>query len=53
MIANTCIEVTGRFSPDGDQPPIDPKSDEPGNQTDAVARFKKRPRKSSWRIPSS
>lgn len=27
-------------SPKGGQPPIDPKSDEPGNQTDAMARFK-------------
>ena len=30
-------------SPKGGQPPIDPKSDEPGNQTDAMARFKKDP----------
>src|ERR1700749_2174742 len=28
-------------SPKGGQPPGDPKSDEPGNQTDAMARFKK------------
>jgi len=28
-------------SPKGGQPPIDPKSDEPGNQTPAMARFKK------------
>jgi len=28
-------------SPKGGQPPIDPKSDEPGNQTDAMERFKK------------
>jgi putative intracellular protease/amidase len=28
-------------SPKGGQPPIDPKSDEPSNQTDAMARFKK------------
>jgi putative intracellular protease/amidase len=28
-------------SPKGGQPPLDPKSDEPGNQTDAMARFKK------------
>ena len=28
-------------SPKGGQPPVDPKSDEPGNQTDAMARFKK------------
>ena len=28
-------------SPKGGQPPIDPKSDEPGNQTDAMTRFKK------------
>jgi putative intracellular protease/amidase len=27
-------------SPKGGQPPIDPKSDEPGNQTEAMARFK-------------
>ncbi len=27
-------------SPKGGQPPIDPKSDEPGNQTPAMARFK-------------
>lgn len=30
-------------SPKGGQPPIDPKSDEPGNQTDAMARFKDDP----------
>jgi putative intracellular protease/amidase len=30
-------------SPKGGQPPVDPKSDEPGNQTDAMARFKKDP----------
>ena len=30
-------------SPKGGQPPIDPKSDEPGNQTEAMARFKKDP----------
>jgi putative intracellular protease/amidase len=28
-------------SPKGGQPPVDPKSDEPANQTDAMARFKK------------
>jgi putative intracellular protease/amidase len=28
-------------SPNGGQPPVDPKSDEPGNQTAAMARFKK------------
>src|SRR6202050_3335469 len=28
-------------SPNGGQPPVDPKSDEPGNQTPAMARFKK------------
>src|ERR1700749_14155 len=28
-------------SPKGGQPPVDPKSEEPGNQTDAMARFKK------------
>jgi putative intracellular protease/amidase len=27
-------------SPNGGQPPVDPKSDEPGNQTPAMARFK-------------
>jgi putative intracellular protease/amidase len=27
-------------SPKGGQPPVDPKSDEPGKQTDAMARFK-------------
>ena len=27
-------------SPKGGQPPIDPKSDEPGNQTEAMERFK-------------
>src|SRR6202142_94506 len=27
--------------PKGVQPPVDPKSDEPGNQTEAMARFKK------------
>ena len=30
-------------SPKGGQPPIDPKSDEPENQTDAMTRFKKDP----------
>lgn len=30
-------------SPKGGQPPIDPKSDEPGNQTEAMERFKKDP----------
>jgi putative intracellular protease/amidase len=30
-------------SPKGGQPPIDPKSDEPGNQTDAMERFKTDP----------
>jgi putative intracellular protease/amidase len=30
-------------SPKGGQPPIDPKSDEPGNQTDAMTRFKTDP----------
>ena len=28
-------------SPKGGQPPLDPKSDEPGSQTEATARFKK------------
>ena len=30
-------------SPKGGQPPIDPKSDEPGNQTEAMERFKSDP----------
>src|SRR3954471_13284963 len=30
-------------SPKGGQPPIDPKSDLPANQTDAMARFKQDP----------
>jgi len=30
-------------SPKGGQPPIDPKSDEPGNQTEAMERFKNDP----------
>jgi putative intracellular protease/amidase len=30
-------------SPKGGQPPIDPKSDEPGNQTETMERFKKDP----------
>src|SRR3954451_6206799 len=30
-------------SPKGGQPPIDPKSDEPGSQTPAMARFKADP----------
>jgi putative intracellular protease/amidase len=30
-------------SPKGGQPPIDPKSNEPGNQTEAMERFKKDP----------
>ncbi|MGA8034331.1 MAG: type 1 glutamine amidotransferase domain-containing protein [Candidatus Acidiferrales bacterium] len=34
------VELT-LASPNGGQPPVDPKSDEPGNQTDAMARFKK------------
>jgi putative intracellular protease/amidase len=34
------IELT-LASPKGGQPPIDPKSDEPENQTDAMTRFKK------------
>ncbi|HXM17056.1 MAG TPA: type 1 glutamine amidotransferase domain-containing protein [Candidatus Eremiobacteraceae bacterium] len=34
------VELT-LASPKGGQPPIDPKSDEPGNQTPAMARFKK------------
>ena len=41
-------------SPKGGQPPIDPKSDEPGNQTEAMERFKKdqRPRR-PWQAPLS
>src|ERR1700749_1187983 len=34
------VELT-LASPKGGQPPMDPKSDEPGNQTPAMARFKK------------
>ena len=34
------VELT-LASPKGGQPPVDPKSDEPANQTDAMARFKK------------
>jgi putative intracellular protease/amidase len=34
------VELT-LASPKGGQPPIDPKSDEPENQTDAMTRFKK------------
>lgn len=34
------VELT-LASPNGGQPPVDPKSDEPANQTDAMARFKK------------
>src|SRR5580658_8904366 len=30
-------------SPTGGQPPIDPKSDDPANQTEAMTRFKKDP----------
>lgn len=33
------VEIT-LASPKGGQPPIDPKSDDPGNQTEAMARFK-------------
>src|SRR5689334_18631988 len=33
------VELT-LASPKGGQPPIDPKSDEPENQTDAMTRFK-------------
>jgi len=33
------VELT-LASPKGGQPPVDPKSDEPANQTDAMARFK-------------
>jgi putative intracellular protease/amidase len=36
------VEITVA-SPKGGQPPIDPKSDEPGSQTEAMARFKKDP----------
>src|SRR5271156_2423867 len=34
------VELT-LASPNGSQPPLDPKSDEPGNQTPAMTRFKK------------
>ena len=34
------VELT-LASPKGGQPPVDPKSDEPANQTDAMTRFKK------------
>jgi putative intracellular protease/amidase len=34
------VELT-LASPKGGQPPLDPKSDEPANQTDAMTRFKK------------
>jgi putative intracellular protease/amidase len=37
---DTGVEVTVA-SVKGGQPPIDPKSDEPGNQTDSMERFKK------------
>lgn len=36
------IELT-LASPKGGQPPVDPKSDEPGNQTPAMTRFKQDP----------
>src|SRR3954469_12808079 len=36
------VELT-RASPNGGQPPIDPKSDLPENQTDAMTRFKQDP----------
>ncbi|QWW70492.1 type 1 glutamine amidotransferase domain-containing protein [Rhizobium sp. WYJ-E13] len=36
------IDIT-LASPKGGQPPVDPKSDLPGNQTPAMARFKKNP----------
>ncbi|OCO98241.1 MULTISPECIES: type 1 glutamine amidotransferase domain-containing protein [unclassified Ensifer] len=36
------VEIT-LASPKGGQPPIDPKSDDPGNQTEAMARFKEDP----------
>src|SRR5271155_5737690 len=36
------VELT-LASPKGGQPPIDPKSDEPGNQTPAMTRFKADP----------
>lgn len=39
VFADAGAEITVA-SPKGGQPPIDPKSDEPGNQTDAMARFK-------------
>lgn len=40
MFRDAGAEVT-LASPKGGQPPVDPKSDEPGNQTEAMERFKK------------
>ncbi|QFI69620.1 ThiJ/PfpI family protein [Sinorhizobium alkalisoli] len=40
MFRDAGAEVT-LASPKGGQPPIDPKSDEPGSQTEAMERFKK------------
>jgi putative intracellular protease/amidase len=40
VLRDAGVELT-LASPKGGQPPIDPKSDEPGNQTPAMARFKK------------
>ncbi|MDK1373797.1 MULTISPECIES: type 1 glutamine amidotransferase domain-containing protein [unclassified Sinorhizobium] len=42
VFKDTGAEVT-LASPKGGQPPIDPKSDEPGNQTEAMERFRKDP----------
>jgi len=40
VFRGTDVEVT-LASPKGGQPPLDPKSDLPENQTQAMARFKK------------
>jgi putative intracellular protease/amidase len=43
VFRDTVVELT-LASPKGGQPPVDPKSDLPENQTAAMARFKKDPR---------
>src|SRR5271156_55865 len=40
VFRDTGVDLT-LASPKGGQPPVDPKSDEPANQTEAMARFKK------------
>ena len=42
VFSDADVELT-LASPKGGQPPIDPKSDEPENQTDAMTRFKNDP----------